>query len=152
MSERRYWLRARDKPSLLVALMRALAGNAHVSFEGDLSHCQLMALPGASTEETEVLKRNTLVPRRDFVVLPLEAHTLRPILEEILPEGRAVRDVEHVQIEKEGRLAFGAYDKFHPECIFAGPGVPRILLEELLAKTVFRSFEEAPLTNAEASA
>src|SRR5438094_4041514 len=96
----RYWLVARDKPGLLVAVMRALAGDAHISFEGDLSRCRgLFAMPGASTEETDALRRQTLYPVQEFVVLPLEPETVRPILAEVLPEGRVVLDIIHVQIE-----------------------------------------------------
>jgi hypothetical protein len=29
-----YWLVARDKPGLLIAMMRALTGHAYISFEG----------------------------------------------------------------------------------------------------------------------
>lgn len=144
MMDERYWLVARDKPGLLIAMMRALAGNAHISFEGDLSRCQLSAIPGASGEESEALRRNTLVPRQDFVVLPLEAENIRRILAEILPSGRVVHDIIHVQIEKNGRLAFGAYDNFHPECIVAWSAVPRALLDQLQAKGILRSFELAP--------
>jgi len=32
------------------------------------------------TRETPMLKRQTLVPELDFVVLPLEQHTVQPIL------------------------------------------------------------------------
>ena len=144
MMDECYSLVARDKPGLLIAMMRALAGNALISFEVDLSPCQLWTIPGASAEETGSLRRNTLVPRQDFVVLPLEADTIRPILAEIIPEGRAVHDVVHVQIAKNGRLAFGAYDNFHPECIVAWSAVPKALLEELQAKGVLRSFKLAP--------
>ncbi|MGH7173881.1 MAG: hypothetical protein ACRELG_26685, partial [Gemmataceae bacterium] len=113
-SREQYWLVARDKPGLLVSMMRALAGEAHISFEGDLSRCRrLFAVPGASTDETEVLHRATIWPMQDFVVLPLEAETIRPILDEVLPEGRVVHDIIHVQIERMGRLEFGAYDNFH---------------------------------------
>jgi hypothetical protein len=35
---------------------------------------------GASSDETQVLKRNTLWPKQDFVVLPLEAEMVGPIM------------------------------------------------------------------------
>jgi hypothetical protein len=50
----------RDKPRLLLALMEELAGNAPISFEGDLRHFNLNKFAGASENETAVLKRNTL--------------------------------------------------------------------------------------------
>jgi hypothetical protein len=140
--DERYWLVARDEPGLLVAMMRALAGGAHISFEGDLSRCRgLLALPGTSTEETGTLRRQTLYPVQEFVVLPLEPETVRPILAEVLPEGRVVREIIHVQIERGGRLAFGAYDNFHRDCVVCWPAVPHELLEHLRVSGVLRSWE-----------
>ena len=62
----------RDRYRFLLAVMKVLAGEAHISFEGDLHGFGLYNLPGASSDETSVLKRNTLWPKQDFVVLPLE--------------------------------------------------------------------------------
>jgi hypothetical protein len=62
----------RDKRRFLIAAMRELAGTACISFEGDLSATAVAHLAGASADETEILKRNTLWPKQDFVVLPLE--------------------------------------------------------------------------------
>lgn len=144
MMERR-WIVARDKPGLLIAMMRALAGGAHISFEGDLSRCRsLYAEPGASRDETDALRRNTAFPVQDFVVLPLEPETIRPILGHVLPDSRVIHDVIHVQIEKGGTLEFGAYDNFHDECIVCGSAVPEDLLDELRSKLTIRSWEVAP--------
>jgi hypothetical protein len=149
----KYSLTVRDKPALVTTMMHALCGNAHISFEGDLSKCQLNDISGASGEETTVLKRQTFVPRgsscpqegvvvrEDFVVIPLEPHTVRPILDRILPEGRIVHDVTHVQIEKNGEREFGAYDNFHPGCVVAGSGVPEALLRDLMSRGVLKSCE-----------
>ena len=141
--ETKYYLVARDKPGLLIAMMHALCGTAHISLEGDLSECRLGEIAGATDQETSVLKRNTLWPRRDFVVVPLEADTVRPIMDRVLPQGRIVHDVIHVQIEKNGKLEFGAYDNFHPECIGVGPAVPETLLQELQCRGVLRSYKLA---------
>ena len=119
----RYCLEAKDKPGLLVAVMRLLAGeDVQISFEGNLSQCGLATLPGASNTETAALKRATIQPELDFIVLPLGPTNVRAILEHVLPAWRAV---VHVQIEKHGTLQFGAYDNFHPACIVVGPAVPK---------------------------
>ena len=138
-----HWLAARDKPGLVAAMMKALAGGSRISFEGKLSCCRLTALPGASGEEAGALTRQTLFPRQDFVVLPLEPDTLRPILAEIMPSGRLVREIVHVQIERGGVLEFGSCDNVHPECVVSGPGVSDDLLAKLLAQGVLRAYEEA---------
>ncbi len=138
-----YWLVARDKPGLLAAMMKALAGDAHISFEGDLSRChRLFNFPGASTDETEVLHRATIWPKQDFVVLPMEPEMIRPILDEVLPEGRVVHDIIHVQIERKGQMAFAAYDNFHRSCVVCwGDNVSHELLERLRLSGVLRSWE-----------
>lgn len=138
----KYWLNARDKPALFVAIAKALAGNAYVSFEGDLSSCALGEIPGASAIESDTLKRNTLSPVQDFVIVPLEAETVAPILASVLPSGRVVDEVEHIQILKDGACQFAAYDHFHPLCVVCGDAVPLQLLEHLLTIGVLRSVQD----------
>lgn len=135
-----HWLVARDRPGLLHAMMRALAGKAYISFEGDLSGCMgLFDLPGADRAETPVLKRITSYPVLDFVVLPLEPETMTPIWRAFDPIRRVVRDVIHIQIEREGVIQFGSYDNFHSDCVIAYSGVPEELLKQLKAKSILRS-------------
>ncbi len=139
-----YRLVARDKPGLLVAVMRVLAGGAHISFEGNLSRCSgLLAVPGVFTEETQALRRQTLYPVQEFLVLPLESETIRPILAQVLPRRRLVRDIIHVQIERGARLAFGAYDSFHRDCVVCWPPITPEFLEQLRLRGVLRSWELA---------
>jgi hypothetical protein len=137
----RYWPVARDKPGLLIAMMRHLAGNAHISFEGDLSHCSFPSSLIPSEEETPALQRNTAYPKQRFIVLPLSPDTVRPILDVVLPSNRYLKDVIHIQIEKAGQLQFGAYDQFHHECIVGfPPGVTPELLNQLQSSGVIRSW------------
>lgn len=123
-------------------MMRALAENAHISFEGDLSHCEFPTEVGPTTTETPALMRQTLMPRQDFVVLPLEQHTIQPILDVVLPNRRFMDDIVHIQIEKKGRLEFGSYDNFHYQCIVCFHGVSTDLLNKLVANGVIRSWTE----------
>ena len=138
----RYWIVARDKPGLLIAMMRALAGGSHISFEGDLSRCTFPAVLAPTRDETPALVRHTSHPRQDFIVFPLEHQTVRPILDAVLPNGRFMKDIIHIQIEKNGRLEFGSYDNFHPECIVAFHGVSTNLLSRLPESGVIRSWTE----------
>lgn len=95
-----------DKQRLFHLVMEELAGNAHMSFEGDFGSLRLLNIPGASEEETACLKRNTLWPKQDFVVVPLEPGSDRGILSAI--GGALPGKIRHVQIEKAGLLQFGA--------------------------------------------
>ena len=135
-----HWLIARDKPGLLIAMMRTLVGQAHISFEGDLAHCYFAHLAQYAGDAAFGLRRTTPYPRLDFVVLPLEPDTIRPILDQVLPDARAVHDIIHIQIEKNGQQEFGAYDNFHPECIACGPFVSQNLLDDLLHRGVLRAY------------
>jgi hypothetical protein len=113
--------KVRDKRRFLSAALAELAGDAQVSFEGDLSMTSLSDVPGASNDETQVLKRGTLWPKQDFVVLPLEVEMVRPIMAAV--GGTVPRGLIHVQVQKEGRLQLGLYDNFDPNCMFFGPGL-----------------------------
>lgn len=128
--------KVRKKGQLLLALMEELEGNAHISFEGNLRSLPLLSYPGASSEPTDALKRNTLWPKQDFVVAPLERASGKKIYAVL--GGVVPRTVLHVQIEKDGVLQFGAYDNFHPECIFFGSAVTSPLLESLVSNDILQ--------------
>jgi hypothetical protein len=113
--------KVRDKRRFLAAALAELAGDAQVSFEGDLSMTSLSDVPGASNDETQVLKRATLWQKQDFVVLPLEVEMVLPIMAAV--GGTVPRGLIHVQVQKEGRLQLGLYDNFDPNCMFLGPGL-----------------------------
>ncbi len=50
--------------------------------------------------------------------------------------GTVPRKILHIQIEKSGRLEFGAYDNFHPDCVCIGSGVPAGLIQGLATEGV----------------
>lgn len=143
---RRYWIDPRDKPGLLRAMMRELAGDAQISFEGNLSRCIFPADLDPSADETDALRRQTVEPRQDFVVLPLEPGSVAPILDVVLPHRHRqyLKDIIHIQIERGGELQFGAYDNFHRECIVCYSGVDSALLDQLKSSGVIRSWQVAP--------
>lgn len=103
-------------------MMCALAGDtARIAFEGRLAGTELWSLPDASFEETPMLRRSTIWPRLDFVVLPLIPNTVAK-LENAIRSKIAFNEqngIIHVQIEKDGVLAFAAYDQFDKECVVA---------------------------------
>src|SRR5258708_30243783 len=112
-SKGKFW-HVSDKRRLLLAMMEEFAGDAHISFEGDLSTLPLSSIPGASQEETGVLRRNTLWPKQDFIVLPLEPSTSKTIISAI--GGTVANAIIHIQIQKGGTLQFAAFHTFHPPC------------------------------------
>lgn len=141
MEQNKFW-KVNDKRRLLLVLMQELAGGAHISFEGDLRGLKLSGLPGASDEPTEALKRNTIWPRQDFVVLPLEPGVGQSIVSAI--GGTVPNTIIHIQVEKGGVLQFGAYDNFYSECIFFGPEVSERIIGFLLSESIIRPYTERP--------
>src|SRR2546421_3979155 len=120
-------------------MMEELAGQAHISFEGDLRGLRLLSTSGASQEETFALKRNTLQPKQDFVFLPLEpSMTILSSIGETIPGA-----IIHIQIEKNGLLQFAAYDNFHPQCIVFGTGVKPAVLESRVSQGIMEALHEA---------
>ena len=138
-SKGKFW-HVSDKRRLLLAMMEEFAGEAHVSFEGDLSALTLSSIPGASKEETGVLRRNTLWPKQDFIVLPLEPSTSKTIISAI--GGTVPNAIIHIQIEKGGTLQFAAYDNFHPHCIIFHSTVKPAFLESLVSESIVRPYTE----------
>jgi len=126
--------RVKDKTRFLLAIMQALAGDTHISFEGDLRDFRLSGFGGASDRETTCLRRNTLWPKQDFVVIPLEPGTETAILSAI--GGQVPKRIIHIQIERDGVLQFAAYDSFDPECLFWGPALKPEFLESLTVEGV----------------
>jgi hypothetical protein len=142
MMNRAFWLDPKDKPGLLIAMMKALAGNAHISFEGDLTECDFSDFRSAVHTETEYIKREN-EPKKEspIIILPLEPETIKPILKQVLPEGRVVHKIIAVQIEKDGKIEFMAGDNFHRECVSVGSGVAEELLQQLIQMGVLRGYK-----------
>lgn len=144
--EQTYWLSPRDKPGLLAAIMKLLAGNAHILLQGDLNSCDFSAVPKA--DGNRILPFDTLNEKQDgqHIALRLEPETIQPILAQVLPHGRIVHDIGFIQIEKNGRIEFMSGDNFHNECVSVGPAVSEHLLRDLTSRGILRTFQ----TNAEA--
>jgi len=114
--------------------MNELAGDAQISFEGDLQTLGILSLPRATTDESNALKRNTLWPKQDYVVLPLLSETVGTVIAamgETIPHA-----IIHIQIAKAGKLEFGAYDNFDPQSIFFGRALTQPFLDSLIAEGI----------------
>lgn len=134
-------LQVRDKYALLVEMMGALAGNAHLSLEGNLSNAKWESIAGASREETETLQRNSVYPEMDFMVLPLEPETLDPIQKLMAAPKMLTHHLVYIQIEKQGSLEFTAMERFDPRFVCSGKSVPESLLRELVWKKVLDGYK-----------
>ena len=137
-----YWIDVRDKPAFLRRIIVALAGDAEISFEGDLKSFNFPP-DLVNNFESDSLRRATLIPEMDFVRCLLNHTTVAPILNALGSGKELVSDIIHIQISVSDRLEFGAYDKFHRDCVVTGSRVPTELLSELKHCGIIRTFELA---------
>jgi hypothetical protein len=138
-----YRLDPRLRPQLLFAMMKLLAGErSRIAFEGNLSSSGLFRLEGASFEANGMLKRATLAPRLDYVILPLAqariAEIEKAIHSKIAFDG--CKGIIHVQIESEGEIAFAAYDNFSRDCVVVNAMVPTTVLDDLVEARILRGY------------
>ena len=127
----------REKQALVAKLMEFLAGDfSFVSFEGRFSDLPLASFPEVSNHETKLLKRNTLWPEQDFVVVPLRPGTWEALRSALgtFPFKRVL----HVQIERNGVLEFGAYDNFSTMSLFFGRSLEHTLIPELIKADILK--------------
>jgi hypothetical protein len=115
-----YWLNPLNKTGLLEALMSFLAGDAQISFEGDLSGCDFSGIEKEISTESGELKRVYNDGNSDYMIFRLDKETIQPILEQVLPEDRLINKIIHIQIQKNGQLQLLIGDYFHDECISVG--------------------------------
>jgi hypothetical protein len=141
MPETQRW-KVHNKNRFLSRLMADLSGEAHISFEGGSSIQGLKQIDGATESETAILRRHTSWPQQTFVIGPLEPNTLKPIWKAL--GGSLSRDILHIQIEKDGQLAFAAYDHFHPDCLVFGPNFPARTMESLINEGLLEKFIQPP--------
>ncbi len=127
-----YHLIARRPLALFERLLDRFCGNAHISFEGDLSKCDLRRIQVVSREPLGVLRSNTLYPKLDFVILPLEAETIEILKRQVLPRIGIRKRVIHTLIEKGGKLVFAAYNNMDPGCIWICNDVSEEFLQDLV--------------------
>lgn len=138
-----YWLDPKDKPGLLVNIMKFLAGNARIALEGELNKFDFSSIPNHINEETGTIKHETGIPPDPIIILPLEPETINPLLEQLLLNGKCVREITAIQIEKNGEIEFMAGDNFHRECVSVGEQVHSEFLEEMISKGILRSYKKA---------
>jgi hypothetical protein len=137
-------LQVRDCPGILWAFYREYDGSALASFEGDLSELHLNELSGCSFDETNSLKRQTLEPLMDFVVVSIHSqnvNTLKKLFakQDVLGTNGSII---HTQIEVGGEPLFIACDNFHDDCTVVSTSVSEAFLKQLKERGILRGYSE----------
>ena len=144
-------VRKEKKKDLLLAVMRLLASaTSEISFEGYFQGTPLFQLGNISTSENGVVKTNTTLPKLDRLTFPLTADRL-PAIENAISSIslRGGKGIIHTRIEKDGQLAFAAYDQFHEETVVAFPAISRSSLDQLVRSGVLRSYSDRQMQEKE---
>jgi len=139
-----YRLDTRDRPQLLFAMVRALAGeSSRLSLEGNLTQSELARVEGVSFEESGALKRGTLQPRLDFLILPLTPQNVESVEKAIQSKVgfKGANGIIHAQIEVNGKIAFAAYDNFHREMVVVNADISTKLLDDLVQLRILRGYQ-----------
>jgi hypothetical protein len=124
-------------------VLRAVGEAAHIALEGHLQDTGLLGLPQVSFDETETLRRQTLVPRLDFVVLPTTIAVVSELKSRLSAPGLFGLGgaLIHVQVEQRGDLVFIACDNFHESSTWLQLPQGHDLLKMLTESGVVRSFD-----------
>ena len=138
-------IQVRDCQGALWAFYRKYEGVALASFEGDLSSLDFNPISGSSGQETSALKRQTLLPELDFVVVPVTNENIGALKALLSKPGVLGKDgtVIHTQIEVAGETIFSACDNFHDDCTVTSRSVPKAFLDQLKQVGVLRGYSDS---------
>jgi hypothetical protein len=134
-----------DSLLLVQTLARAFSSGGHLMIEGHLKDVDTAGI-AVSFEIPSPLSRHTTwsFPNERVLVVPLEPETIEKVCSVLLPsffsgaDGGVSNDVTHVQIERDGRLEFGAYDWF--EIAWVSRRVDEKILVELRQSGVIEGY------------
>lgn len=116
----------------------ALCAGGRCSLEGDLARLRVAACAGVTSEEDHWFRRNTIVPRRDFAVVPLTPANLAHLCDALRAADPEMEAIDHVLIASPSELVLMAYDWFHDETTTCASSVPTALLRELASRGVLK--------------
>ncbi len=125
---------------LVSAVLRAFAGTASLSLEGDLLQATLQGLVYDWGHPTAVLPRHTSWPIQDFVIIPLTHDAIDLLIQRVLPQIRLRTRVLHLVIAYNEQVVFAAYDQFAPECVWIDASIGEPFLIERLREGSIKDY------------
>lgn len=115
-----------------------LCAGGRCSLEGDLGKLQLVAFAGITSEEDAWFRRNTIVPRRDFTIVPLTPANVAHLCDRLRAVDPQMEDVDHVFVANEREVVLAAHDWFDDLTTTCAASVPTALLRELASRGVLK--------------
>jgi len=114
-----------------------------MSMEGDLSRCSFEEYEGYVTEPIPPLNKITMAAsgRDDFAIILINEMNRTRIIESLLPRIGLRMHVWHIEIAQNGLKIFGAYDNFHPECVWLEQSFGEEFLKTMLNEKVIHGYE-----------
>lgn len=106
------------------------------SLEGDLAQLELAVCEGVTTEEDAWFRRNTIVPRRDFAIVPLIPANVAHVCDRLRALDPQMEDVDHVFVTNDREVVLAAHDWFDDLTTTCAASVPTALLRELASRGV----------------
>jgi len=136
-----YTLHVKKALALVATVAERFRGDSLMSFEGDLSAVDFTKIAGLFRDETAALKRNTIAPRQDFVVLPLTQENVNILTARIFPRIGIRCRVLHIEVEERGHLVFGTYDQFSSDGTWITAAVGEEFVTGLVREGAVASYE-----------
>ncbi len=125
---------------LVSAVLRAFAGTASLSLEGDLSQANLQGMGYDWGHPTAVLPRHTSWPIQDFVIIPLTRDAADLLIQRVLPQIGLRTRVLHLVMACNEQVVFAAYDQFAPECVWIDASIGEPFLIERLREGSIKDY------------
>jgi hypothetical protein len=131
-----YLLQVEKALPLLQKVIHTIGAGGRCSFEGDLSKIDL--------DDVHGIVRRSGPGASSTVIIPLNAETISQILPDLLNRIGLRKNVLHIEIEKEGKLLFAAYDQFDEDCVWISEVVGIEFLESLKRDGVITEYKLNP--------
>jgi hypothetical protein len=124
-----------EPEAFISTVFQTLAGgDTRCSLEGRLDQFDFQGTVGH--EESGALRRQTIWPWQDFVVLPLDRDAVPPLIQALVADPNWTEHVIHLMVERAGRLAVGPYDNLDPDGTWIGASIERAVLDRMVTMRV----------------
>lgn len=141
ISNKRYHLVVKKAIQLMELVIPLFNNNASISFEGNLCSYDFSLFEDTTQKETLNLRRNTIAPKQDFIILPLNSKAINFLTTDTFHRIGLRNKVIHIQIEYNHEIAFASYDNFHEDCVWITAEVGQSFIERLVDDKIISKYK-----------